>query len=182
MVVKDQQVTAVVHRRRGMFRNNLPAQRLPFAAVVGRHQRYGMPRFSRCTHQRERRSPRQGARNDAEFRIRTIQAKRPVTAMNHQILQLHRATAGNARREQGFVQVPASRQQVVAHEHAAHNVVDERRMDSVAAEITGAGKPVAQFGNPPGQPEGNGMSDDLHSVYFFSKPARRPVEKAIWRL
>ena len=97
-----------------------------------------MPRFGRRTHQRERRRARQAARGDAEFRIRTIQAKGRIAAMNHQILQLHRPTAGNARREQGFVQVPAARQQVVAHEDAAHNVVDERRMDSVTAEITGA--------------------------------------------
>ena len=138
MVVENQQVTAVIHRRRSVSRDNLPAQRLPFAAVVGRHQRHGMPRFGRRTHQRERRRARQAARGDAEFSIRTIQTKGRIAAMNHQILQLHRPTAGNARREQGFVQVPAPRQQVVAHEDAAHNVVDERRMDSVTAEITGA--------------------------------------------
>lgn len=182
MVVENQQVTAVVDRRRRVSRDDLSAQRLAFAAVVRRHQRHGMSRFSRRTHQGERCGPRQVARYDTEFRIRTIHAKGRVTAMNHQVLQLHGTAAGNARSKQGFVQSPVAGQQAVAHEYATHDLVNERRMDSVAAEIAGAGEAVAQFGNPSGQPDGNGMSADLHNRYCLSIPARRPVEKAIWRL
>ena len=137
MVVENQQVTG----RLSTVVEACPAIICPHSACrsqpsSGRHQRHGMPRFGRRTHQRERRRARSRT-GDAEFSIRTDPGQGRIAAMNHQILQLHRPTAGNARREQGFVQVPAAWQQVVAHEDAAHNVVDERQL-TVTAEITGA--------------------------------------------
>lgn len=54
-------------------------------------------------------------------------------------------------------------------------------MHAVSAEITRTYQTVTQFRNPSGNPAAD-MSDDLHGLYFLSMPARRPVEKAIWRL
>ena len=182
MVVENQQVTAVIDRRRTVLRNDLGAQSLPHATVVGRHHGHGVSRFARLAHQRQRLGPRPVARHHAQLRIRTIQAKGLVTAVDRQVLQLSGTTPGYARSRQRVVNRPVARKQPVVHEHLAHDVVDERRMHPVPAEITGAGEPVAQLCDPSGEPERKRIAAEPHGTYFLSIPARRPVEKAIWRL
>ena len=75
-----------------------------------------------------------------------------------------------------------SRTETLAHEDMAHDIVYERRMHAVPAEETGPGEPVAQLSDPPVKFQTEFMAADSHNRYFFNSPARRPVEKAIWRL
>ena len=136
----------------------------------------------RIADQGERLRPGQSARRYAELRIRTIQAKRGVTAMDRQILQLHGAAFGHSGREQFAEQRPVAGKQRIAHEHITHDVVYERRMHAVPTEETGPGEPVTQLSDPPVKFQTEFMAADPHNRYFFNSPARRPVEKAIWRL
>ncbi len=67
-----------------------------------------IPGGSRITDQRERLRPGQAARRYTELRIRTIQAKSGVAAMNRQVLQLHGAAFGHPDREQFAEQRPVA--------------------------------------------------------------------------
>ena len=73
-----------------MRRHDLTAQHLAILSLAGRHQGDGMPRFTRGRDQCQRLRTWQVPRQDTEFGIRTIQAKRTVTAMNRHVLQLYR--------------------------------------------------------------------------------------------
>ena len=182
IIIENQQVTAVVHRRRTVRRDDLQAHGPAFTPVVGGHDRHRIPGGSRITDQRERLRPGQAARRYAELRIRTIQAKSGVAAMNRQVLQLHGAAFGHPGREQFTEQRPVAGKQRIAHEHITHDVVYERRMHAVPTEETGPGEPVTQLSDPPVKFQTEFMAADPHNRYFFNSPARRPVEKAIWRL
>lgn len=48
--------------------------------------------------------------------------------------------------------------------------------------VTVEGEPVTQLSDPPVKFQTEFMAADPHNRYFFNSPARRPVEKAIWRL
>lgn len=181
MVVEDEQITAVIHRRRAVHRNDLPAEGLTFPVGIGRKERQRTAPHGRGAHQRENLRPRQSTRHHTQLGICTIHAKRCITAMDRQILQLHGPLSGDTGLKQRTVELPIARKQVDAHENLPHQIVDERRMYAVSAEITRAYQTVAQLCNPSGNPAAD-MSDDLHGRYFLSMPARRPVEKAIWRL
>lgn len=111
IIVENQQVSPIVHRRRTMRRHDLTAQHLAILSLAGRHQGDGMPRFARGGDQRQRLRTGQVPRQDTEFGIRTIQAKRTVTAMNRHVLQLYRPAFGNSGTAQRPVQPPVARQQ-----------------------------------------------------------------------
>lgn len=165
-----------------MRRHDLTAQHLAILSLAGRHQGDGMPRFTRGRDQCQRLRTWQVPRQDTEFGIRTIQAKRTVTAMNRHVLQLYRPAFGHSGTAQRPIQPPIAGQQLAAHENFPYNIIYERRMDSVPAEITGADKPVVQFCDPSVKTQSDSAAADPHLPYFFSMPARRPVEKAICRL
>lgn len=179
MIVENQQITAVVDRRRTVLRNDLSAQRLPYTPVVGRHHR---PRYAplRRPHAPAPASP--PAAGCAEPRTSPHPHDSGQTSCNRSgssDFAAVRPAAGICPRLSGPRKATVARKQSVAHEHLAHDVVDERRMHPVTAEITGAGEAVAQFCDTSGQPERKGVSAESHRLYFLSIPARRPVEKAI---
>ena len=100
--------------------------------------------------------------------------------MNRQILQLHGPRLGHSGRQQRTAELPVAGQQTVPHEDLPHKVVDIGRMHPVPAEIAHPDEAGAQLRDPPRE-AGSDMSARLHR-YFFSMPAKRPVEKAICRL
>ena len=102
--------------------------------------------------------------------------------MNRHVLQLYRPAFGHSGTAQRPVQPPVARQQLAAHEDLPYNIIYEGRMDSVPPKITGADQPVVQFCDPSVKTQSDSAAADPHLPYFFSMPARRPVEKAICRL
>ena len=181
MVVEHQQVPPIVDCRRTVFSDDLRAQCLAVASVVGRQQSHRMPPFGGHTSQRQGLRTRKVARGDAQIRIRIIHTEGRIAAMNRQILQLHRPTVRNSRRKQRPVKPAIPREQLPAHEDLANNGVDEGRMHPVAPEIACPGEAVAEAREAARQVQRQTVSE-LHRNYFLSSPARRPVEKAIWRL
>lgn len=98
MVVENEQITAVIHRRRTVHRNDLPAESLTFPVGIGRKECYRTAPLGSGAHQRKDLRPRQSARHNTQFGICTIHAKRYITAMDRQILQLHGTLPGDAGR------------------------------------------------------------------------------------
>lgn len=180
MIVEDQQIGAVVDRRASVSGNQLPAEHGPIAPVVRGH--YGKSRALPC-----------GAANDFASLLlpdlrrqnakvagigQSVDGPHGIMAPCGQILKLHGSALGNPENHQAIMQRRFFASQAMFHEDLADDGIDERRMYAVAAEVTGPGKPGRE-GLQSVQPAFDISSVDLHD---FSMPARRPVEKAIWRL
>ena len=182
MVVEEQQVGPVVHRCRLVRRCDLPAQRLPLDSGMGCQDGYGRSRFLGGMHQPEHFASRQFGRDDAERRIRTIQAKRSITCVNRQVLQLYGPPFVRSCGPQGLIERSVAGQKFGAHEDFPHKGIDERGVHSVAPEVAYPCQSVARRRDASPNILPQSVPREFHGFYFFSMPASRPVEKAICRL
>lgn len=147
VVVEYDQVAPIVDRRRAVFGNDLRAQRLAFASLVRRHDDDRMTCGGSRTYQCQRLLSRKIAQRHAQVGISTVQRPSGTVAMDGEILQLHGTTMRNASTAQRLVERAVALQQRMAHEDLADDGIDVRRMDSMAPEITGPCKPVAEVGH-----------------------------------
>lgn len=179
MVVKNEQIAPVVHRRRTMLPHKTAAQFAAHDTPIGLHDTEGRTRLgSRC-----------GCRQDPALRVvacqhtqgcmfRAIDAETPIAAMRKEILKLDGPSRRDPRPTQRLIKAVVVSLDCMFHEHLPDDVVDEGRMDSVAAEVACPRQP-SQHLRDHRHPTGAFMEESFHRL---SIPASRPVEKAIWRL
>lgn len=138
MVVKNEQIAPVVHRRRTVLPYKTAAQFAAHDTPIGLHDTEGRTRLG----------SRSGCRQNPILRIvsgqhtqrsvfRTIHPKGLITAMRKEILELDSPSGGDSRPTQRLIKHPVIPLNRMFHEDLPDNVVDERRMDPVSTEITG---------------------------------------------
>lgn len=177
-VVEQQQTCPVIDRRGTVRRHELPTKQLPLAAPARFQHGHRSPCFDRTPDQREHLGVRKFTRQHIQFALGPVQPERPVSLVNGKVLQLPGRTFGDAGFPQGPEKRPVARHERRPHENLAHERIDERRMDTVAAEMPRPHEPAADGRQPLRQSLPETMSSRTHP-YFFSMPASRPVEKAI---
>lgn len=138
MIVENEQVTPVVHRRRTVFPHDAAAQFATHGAPIGFHDTEGRTRFSRCGHRRRDPVLRVVSRQHTQGSMfRAIYSESLITAMRKEILELDCPPGRDSRPAQRLIKRPVIPLDRMFHEDLPDNVVDERRMDPVPAEIAG---------------------------------------------
>lgn len=138
MIVENEQVTPVVHRRRTVFPHDAAAQFATHGAPIGFHDTEGRTRFSRCDHRRRDPVLRVVSRQHTQGSMfRAIYSESPITAVREEILQLDGPSGRYPCTAQRLVKFAILSLERMFHEDLPDNVVDERRMDPVSTEITG---------------------------------------------
>ena len=179
MVVEQQQIPPVIHRSRRVRLRDAAAELRSLLTVIRPHQADGCAPFFRPVHESEGFGCRHLVRQHVQLdRFRTIHAKRSVPAVMQQILQLRGTPRRHAGSTKRLVESPVAGRKSAPHKNFPHQCVHERGVNSVPAEMAGAGEPVPQ----PLHPAGKAANISPSAVHCFSMPASRPVEKAICRL
>ena len=179
---EEQQIAPIIHRSAPMLFDQSTAKLCPLTPLIGRHQRYSRATTSSSLGQFNSLLGRylRGQHTQLTRIGQAVDREGTVVEMQVEILQLNGSSADKTTCHKGIIEHRLIAGQPPLHKDLTHDGIDKGGMDPMPPKITRSGYPLMQHGKPI-EASFDIASADAHG-YFFNRPARRPVEKAICRL